>query len=114
MADGDVGGALTGRYADFRRSENVEDRRDETMTPPTMMELLKGVPDLFPSIDKLKWMAQNPNLPIKEYDNPIPATTPLANELGYSDVKKPTTQEIVDHMLGVQRHSERLKKIGEE
>lgn len=77
----DVGAALTGKYADFRRSSDVEDRRDE---PWPYWEGVPEHPQIgAPSMDTVMEIL-HAILPPK-----IPPVTPLAIDAGVENIGKP-------------------------
>lgn len=81
----DVGSALTGKYVDFRRSDNIEDRRDNSR----ILEFLDGLRAQMvadtPSMDQIQDIWNNPftmqgELAARRLQ--IPPHTPLSLEAG--------------------------------
>jgi hypothetical protein len=86
-ADDDVGAALNA-WAQFRRSGNIEDRRDE---PPEDADLVRAN-----ATPKSLRPAPNPSALASYISDLIIPPTKLATDLGYNDVHAPTKREMED------------------
>lgn len=93
--------AIVPRFSDFRRSDNVEDRRDEGF-----LSKLQAYASM-PSLDDFKEMIRHPLTPLqyptvsgRYAPQPIPPLTPLAIEAGANQIGTPSFGSMPAAALG--------------
>lgn len=76
-------------YANFRRSENVEDRRGDSFVKNWGGAILADLTQQLPSTEELRTAVQHPLTPLHQsMAQPIPEETPVSIALGTSDLDR--------------------------
>lgn len=95
----DVGAALTGKYPDFRHSQNIEDRRDEPW-PTANVEGNQAFLPVTPTLTETAKMALDLLYALDPVRRPIPPATRLGIDAGIHDLGTMNAGEAAAFMNG--------------